>query len=65
MSRSVVSLPDAGRAARDQGVTDVELPGGGWLRTILMQTFVPVDADRLLLVAAASPAIDLGGSCRA
>jgi hypothetical protein len=59
MSRSIVDLPDAGRAARAQGVTDVALPGGGWLRTILMQTFVPVDADRLLLVAGASPAIDL------
>jgi len=59
MSRSIASLPEAGRAARAQGVTDVELPGGGSLRTILMQTFVPVDADRVLLVAAACPAIDL------
>lgn len=59
MLRSLVNLPDAGRAARAQGVTDVELPGGGWLRTILMQTFVPVDGDRILLVAGASPALDL------
>jgi hypothetical protein len=59
MLRSVVELPDAGRAARAQGVADVELPGGGWLRTILMQTFVPVDGDRILLVAGASPALDL------
>lgn len=59
MSRSIASLPEAGRAARAQGVTDVELPGGGSLRTILMQTFVPVDAERVLLVAAACPAIDL------
>lgn len=59
MSRSVVTIADAGRAARAQGVTDVPLPGGGSLRTIVMQTFVPLDADRVLLVAAASPAVDL------
>ena len=60
MRRGVVELPDVGRVARSQGVTDVELPGGrGWIRTIVMQTFVPLDPERLLLVAAASPALDL------
>lgn len=58
--RSVVDLDGIGRVARSAGVVDVDLPGGeGRLRTILMQTFVPVDAERMLLVAAASPAIDL------
>lgn len=42
-----------------QGVADVRLPGGGVLRTIIMQTFVPLDAERILLVAATSPALDL------
>jgi len=60
MRRSVVEIPGIGRVARSQGVTDVELPGGrGWIRTIVMQTFVPLDPERLLLVAAASPALDL------
>lgn len=60
MQRSVVEIPGIGRVARSQGVTDVELPGGrGWIRTIVMQTFVPLDPERLLLVAAASPALDL------
>lgn len=60
MSRSLVSLPSIGRVPRSQGVTDVAIPGGpGWIRTLVMHTFVPIDADRLLLVAAASPAIDL------
>ena len=60
MTRRVVELPGIGRVARSEGVTDVELPGGrGWIRSIVMRTFVPVDAERLLLVAAASPALDL------
>ena len=59
MQRTTVELPDAGRAVRSQGVADVRLPGGGALRTIIMQTFVPLDAERVLLVAGASPALDL------
>lgn len=60
MSRSVVALKQVGRVARSQGVADVPLPDGrGWIRTIVMHTFVPLDADRLLLVAASSPALDL------
>lgn len=58
--RSIVELPSIGRVARSTGVVDVDLPGGdGRIRTILMQTFVPLDPERMLLVAAASPAIDL------
>ena len=60
MSRSMVELGGIGRVPRSQGVADIPLPGGtGWIRTIVMHTFVPVDAERLLLVAAASPALDL------
>jgi hypothetical protein len=62
MSRSLIELEGIGRVPRSQGVTDVPLPGGvGWVRSIVMHTFVPVDSERLLLVAAASPALDLVG----
>ncbi len=60
MQRSVVELPDVGRAPRSQGVLDVPLPSGpGRIRTVVMRTFVPLDAERLLLVSGASPAVDL------
>lgn len=60
MSRSIVDLEGIGRVPRSQGVTDVRLPdGSGWIRMIVMQTFIPLDSQRLLLVGAASPAIDL------
>lgn len=59
MTRSVVVLPEIGRVVRSQGVTDVELPDRGWIRTIVQRTFVPLDADRLLLISGASPALDL------
>lgn len=60
MSRSIVTIEGIGRVPRSQGVTDVRLPdGSGWIRTVVMRTFVPVDDDRLLLLTAASPAIDL------
>jgi hypothetical protein len=58
--RSLVSLPSAGRAARREGVLDIPLPNGrGAVRSIVMQTFVPLADGRLLLVGAASPALDL------
>ena len=60
MSRSIVEIDGIGRVPRSQGVTDVRLPDdSGWIRTIVMQTFVPLDPQRLLLVGASSPAIDL------
>jgi hypothetical protein len=60
MSRSMVDLEGIGRVPRSQGVTDIRLPdGSGWIRMIVMQTFIPLDSQRLLLVGAASPAIDL------
>lgn len=60
MSRSMVDLEGIGRVPRSQGVTDVRLPdGSGWIRMIVMQTFIPLDSQRLLLVGAASPAVDL------
>ena len=58
--RSLVTLPSAGRAARREGVLDIPLPNGrGAVRSIIMQTFVPLADGRLVLVGAASPALDL------
>lgn len=58
--RSLVTLPNAGRATRREGVLDIPLPSGrGAVRSIIMQTFVPLADGRLLLVGAASPALDL------
>jgi hypothetical protein len=58
--RCLVTLPSIGRAARREGVIDVPLPGGrGAIRSIIMQTFVLLADGRLLLVGAASPALDL------
>lgn len=60
MSRSLVQIDGIGRVPRSQGVVDSELPNGsGTVRSLVMHTFVPLDSERLLLVAAASPAIDL------
>ena len=60
MSRTMVQIDGIGRVPRSQGVVDVEVPGGsGTVRSLVMRTFVPVDSERLLLVAAASPAVDL------
>lgn len=60
MSRSIVNLEGIGCVPRSQGVVDVAMPdGSGSIRSIVMHTFVPLDSDRILLVAAASPAIDL------
>jgi hypothetical protein len=58
--RTVVTLPHAGRAARREGVIDVPLPNERRaVRTIIQQTFVPLADGRVLLVAGASPALDL------
>jgi hypothetical protein len=60
MTRAMVEHPGTGRVPRSQGVTDVELPGGrGWIRTIVMQTFLPLGDGRVLMIGCASPALDL------
>lgn len=57
----VVELPEVGTAARSHGVEDVELPdGAGWIRSVLMQTFVPVPGTaHVLLVSCSSPVLPL------
>jgi len=57
----VVSVEGAGDAARTAGVEDVDLPEGtGWIRTVLMQTFVPVPGERrVVLLTCSSPVLPL------
>lgn len=58
--RMIVALPELGRVARREGVIDVPLPNERQaVRTIIQQTFVPLADGRILLVAGASPALDL------
>ena len=60
-SVEVVDVPGAGRAGRTWGVDDVELPdGAGRLRTVLMQTLVPLPGtDRVLVLTCSSPVLPL------
>ena len=58
-----VELPHVGRVPRTQGVEDITMPeGSGWIRSVLMQTFVPVPgtpANRVALVTCSSPILPL------
>jgi hypothetical protein len=59
---TTVHIPQVGQAARTYGVEDVEIPGGTrTVRSVLMQTFIPVpdSADRVALVAGSSAVLDL------
>lgn len=58
----VVQLPDAGPAARGEGIEDIELPGDPRIvRMVLMQTIVPFPDDdpRVAMITAASPQLEL------
>jgi len=56
-------LPGAGRVPRTWGVDDITLPdGAGWVRSLVMQTFVPFpgpDPDRVALITGSSPLLAL------
>jgi hypothetical protein len=56
-------LPEVGRVPRTQGAEDVTMPeGSGWIRTILMQTFVPVPgprSTRVAVITCSSPILPL------
>lgn len=58
-----VDLPHVGTVPRTRGVEDVVLPdGAGWVRSVLMQTFVPFPGPRprsVALVTASSPILPL------
>lgn len=57
----VVDLPGAGRAARAYGVDDIDLPeGAGWVRSVVMQTLVPIPGtDRVAVISCSSPNLTL------
>lgn len=62
---TMVTIPETGQAARTYGIEDVELPGGTkTVRTVLMQTFIPLPGtgDKVALVSASSPVLDLAES---
>ncbi|GLY04411.1 hypothetical protein [Actinoplanes sp. NBRC 101535] len=56
-------LPGVGPVPRTRGVDDVTLPdGSGWIRSLIMQTFVPfpgTDPDRVALITGSSPVLAL------
>jgi hypothetical protein len=58
-----VDLPHVGPVARTRGVEDVVLPdGAGWIRSVLLQTFVPFPGptpDRVALITGSSPILPL------
>ncbi|GIF12894.1 hypothetical protein [Actinoplanes teichomyceticus] len=58
-----VEIPGAGRVPRTRGVDDVTLPdGAGWVRSLIMQTFVPFpgpEPTRVALITGSSPVLAL------
>ncbi|MEV6341910.1 hypothetical protein [Actinoplanes sp. NPDC051851] len=56
-------LPQVGPVARTRGLEDVVAPdGAGWIRSVLMQTFVPFPgpmSDRVALITGNSPIVQL------
>lgn len=58
-----VLLPEIGRVPRTRAVDDVTLPEGtGWIRSLIMQTFVPFpgpDPTRVALITGSSPVLAL------
>jgi hypothetical protein len=62
---TTVEIPEVGPAARAFGIEDVEIPGSTrTVRAVLMQTFIPLPGtgDRVALVSASSPVLDLAES---
>ncbi len=57
----VTEIDGVGTCARSCGVEDLQLPDeAGWIRSVVMQTFVPVPDDRrVLLVTCSSPVLPL------
>lgn len=57
----VTDLVDIGACARSYGVADLELPdAAGSVRSVVMQTFVPLPDDRrIMLVTGSSPVLPL------
>lgn len=58
---ATVDLPGVGACARSYGIEDVELEGGA-IRTVFMQTMVPVPGvNKVFLISASSPVLPLAG----
>jgi hypothetical protein len=58
-SVATVRIPSAGTAARSYGIEDVPLDAG-FVRTVFMQTMVPVPgANKVFLISASSPVVPL------
>jgi hypothetical protein len=61
-------LPGAGRVPRTYGVDDITLPdGAGWVRSLIMQTFVPFpgpNPSRVALITGSSPLLALEAEFR-
>ncbi|MFY1698396.1 MULTISPECIES: hypothetical protein [unclassified Solwaraspora] len=58
-----VQLPGLGRVPRTRGVEDITAPeGAGWVRSIVMQTFVPLPGpspEQVALITGTSPVLAL------
>jgi hypothetical protein len=58
-----VELPHVGRVTRTRGVEDITMPEGtGWVRSALLQTFIPLPGPgpaRVALITGASPILPL------
>ncbi|WP_305783097.1 hypothetical protein [Symbioplanes lichenis] len=58
-----VEIPTLGRVPRTRGVDDITLPdGAGWVRSLIMQTFVPFPGPnpaRVALITGSSPLLAL------
>jgi hypothetical protein len=61
---TVVDIPDVGSCARQLGIEDIDLPeNAGWIRVVLMQTFVVLpDRNRVIIVSCSSPVLPLADS---
>jgi hypothetical protein len=51
---TVAALPHFGEVARTYGIEDVTLPDGHIVRSVVMQTFIPLDGGKLALVTGSS-----------
>jgi hypothetical protein len=56
---TTVDIPGIGTCARQLGVEDIDLPdGAGWIRVVLMQTFVIMAGrNRVIIVSCSSPVL--------
>jgi hypothetical protein len=54
---AVAELPHVGQVARTYGIEDVPFPDGGSVRSVVMQTFVPLGDGRVALVTGSSPVL--------